>query len=477
MSTRIQIRRDTAAAWASSNPTLAAGEIGIDTTVDRFKIGDGATAWASLGWAHATDAQGTLADGAAQKSANLSDLADAATARTNLGMTAAGQALATAASAAVQRAALALAPRTRTVWTLGDSLTVGNLAYDSGVFASLGQPCIQYNPGAWPTWALLNSEARWTFGGHFATAGYSAAQILATHVPSVIAAAAAGDTVVVLAGTNGYVIGDVQAIHAALHAAGLHSVVVSVPPSTPAGINTVGNFNAGLARYAAGANLPYADIHSAVVDRATGAYQAALDSDGVHPNAAGFRVFGETIAATLNPLWASAVPLADHNLALTAAPYTNPLCLDEVTDETDYKALSALGTSTIDKAANAAFVGGYGYKMTRGDTDIMVYLSTAKTLVAGHRYRFGFAWQGTAGSGSYGMRTESNTTGGAQLIGMGYGQPFTTNSGPGRWYIEFTCPTLPDYSYRMPRIGVSGAGAILELGECTFQDLTAMGAA
>jgi hypothetical protein len=46
----IQIRRDTAANWASANPTLAAGESGFDTTNQRFKIGDGSTAWSSLAY-------------------------------------------------------------------------------------------------------------------------------------------------------------------------------------------------------------------------------------------------------------------------------------------------------------------------------------------------------------------------------------------------------------------------------------------
>jgi hypothetical protein len=46
---RMQQRRRTAAQWASENPTLAAGEIGVvSDSVPDFKIGDGTTAWNSL---------------------------------------------------------------------------------------------------------------------------------------------------------------------------------------------------------------------------------------------------------------------------------------------------------------------------------------------------------------------------------------------------------------------------------------------
>lgn len=38
----------TAAAWTSANPTLLAGQIGIESDTKRWKIGDGATAWTSL---------------------------------------------------------------------------------------------------------------------------------------------------------------------------------------------------------------------------------------------------------------------------------------------------------------------------------------------------------------------------------------------------------------------------------------------
>lgn len=44
----IQTRRGTAAAWASANPVLAAGEPGFVTDTADFKIGDGVTAWNSL---------------------------------------------------------------------------------------------------------------------------------------------------------------------------------------------------------------------------------------------------------------------------------------------------------------------------------------------------------------------------------------------------------------------------------------------
>ena len=51
MATQIQLRRDTAADWTSNNPTLAAGEFGWESDSNRFKIGDGSAAWASLSYA------------------------------------------------------------------------------------------------------------------------------------------------------------------------------------------------------------------------------------------------------------------------------------------------------------------------------------------------------------------------------------------------------------------------------------------
>lgn len=43
----ILIRRDTAANWTSSNPTLAVGEIGYETDTGKLKIGNG-SAWNSI---------------------------------------------------------------------------------------------------------------------------------------------------------------------------------------------------------------------------------------------------------------------------------------------------------------------------------------------------------------------------------------------------------------------------------------------
>jgi hypothetical protein len=48
--TLYQARRDTAATWTSTNPTLAAGEPGYETDTFKLKIGDGSTAWTSLAY-------------------------------------------------------------------------------------------------------------------------------------------------------------------------------------------------------------------------------------------------------------------------------------------------------------------------------------------------------------------------------------------------------------------------------------------
>lgn len=60
--TKLQVRRDTAANWTSTNPTLASGEIGFETDTLKFKIGNGSTAWNSLAYQNAS----TSADNYAQ---------------------------------------------------------------------------------------------------------------------------------------------------------------------------------------------------------------------------------------------------------------------------------------------------------------------------------------------------------------------------------------------------------------------------
>ena len=48
MSVSIRIRRDTSANWALNDPVLFAGEIALDLTAKRVKLGDGFNEWSNL---------------------------------------------------------------------------------------------------------------------------------------------------------------------------------------------------------------------------------------------------------------------------------------------------------------------------------------------------------------------------------------------------------------------------------------------
>ena len=58
---QIQLRRDTAANWTSVNPTLAAGEMGLETDTRLMKAGDGSTAWTGLSYVAIPDGAVTTA--------------------------------------------------------------------------------------------------------------------------------------------------------------------------------------------------------------------------------------------------------------------------------------------------------------------------------------------------------------------------------------------------------------------------------
>ena len=55
MAVRFQLRRDTAANWTSANSVLALGEPGVETDTLKVKVGDGSTAWNSLGYSITKD--------------------------------------------------------------------------------------------------------------------------------------------------------------------------------------------------------------------------------------------------------------------------------------------------------------------------------------------------------------------------------------------------------------------------------------
>ena len=63
MASRIQLRRGTAAEWTSSNPTLAQGEMGVETDTGKFKIGNGTTAWSTLSYVSTQGIQGIQGTG------------------------------------------------------------------------------------------------------------------------------------------------------------------------------------------------------------------------------------------------------------------------------------------------------------------------------------------------------------------------------------------------------------------------------
>ena len=69
MTSRLQQRRDTAANWTSNNPTLAAGEIGLETDTSKFKIGNGSSTWTALTYANGITASST--DTLTNKTLNL----------------------------------------------------------------------------------------------------------------------------------------------------------------------------------------------------------------------------------------------------------------------------------------------------------------------------------------------------------------------------------------------------------------------
>jgi hypothetical protein len=54
MAVQFQFRRGTSSDWTSANTVLAAGELGLESDTNKFKIGNGSLGWNSLSYASGT---------------------------------------------------------------------------------------------------------------------------------------------------------------------------------------------------------------------------------------------------------------------------------------------------------------------------------------------------------------------------------------------------------------------------------------
>lgn len=374
-------------------------------------------------------------------------------------------------------------PRTSTVWGIGDSLTAHYVQADPLMVGGTGQPGLMVGAKSYIHWARSESQATWMYAGIFATPGYTAAQVLATHVPDLIAAATEGDTAIVWCGTNGVVLADVIAVHDALRTAKINTVAVSVVPhpSTPGDMIT---FNVGLRDYCQKNSVPYVDVHRLWVDQATGTLKAVYDvGDGLHPNEAGAKAAGVAIGQAVTKLFADESEdgtLPGTNIGFVGSVFvTKPLATGAVLG-THWEIAGSLGTGILGVLTDTDFVGGSCYQAVRGDTDFYFKPHIGvPVLTAGDTIRIGFALKTTIPVGGKVHWVLWNSSLVNMPMGVGLptgGNEITLSQGISRFYADIIVPSAPSSMSFGLYFHVGGVvGTEVRVGEVAYWNLTAMG--
>ncbi|MBH2810181.1 SGNH/GDSL hydrolase family protein [Serratia liquefaciens] len=235
-----------------------------------------------------------------------------------------------------------------------------------------------FKPLSWQMWASLNTNCRIRIDGIYATAGMRTDQILATHIPQVVAARNTFN--IHMSGRNDIVQGEEIAgnldkyldevtipsfikIFETLLLAGIIPVVCtmaaqgnSTSATQRAGEHKLNNW---LRAYARKQKLPFIDLHKATVDPATGDWLPGynkIDEDGnpdpSHPSETGAKAMGKALSDALEA-WTSPVypTIAEEQIAagLTNNLLANPLfyTLNGAGDAPDGWTTVTAGTSSI----------------------------------------------------------------------------------------------------------------------------------
>lgn len=442
MANRIQYRRDTAANFTAANTVLAAGEPAIETDTKKRKIGDGTTAWTSLGYQASEQKTLDASYARSTRSTTLASLGDSIACNGASGMAVvslvnAAAIGATTITVTTPETGATMASDypsdtlvrigteyTRTTgspvaaganWTL--TLTVGLTAAHGVGERVMSVPTIFTATPAPALAASVLSKGQLRFGGVYGHGGYTAEQMKRLYLPMVLEAKPG--YCYVMAGRNaGTNAGNPAAGAAAvvdlwdqLLAAGIMPVATTIPPVN--GITSQAKqddqrLNGILIAEARKRGIPMTDLFALLVDPATGEYKTGMNSDATHPSAAGRWVqsqgIWDAIKATI-PQQLTGKPVT--NAYADTAAYPSPTSLDNAMMLTGGGGSNGAGstsvvpkrwatsmTDAIGKVETVAAPVGAGnaIKLSRaaGATSAAnaAYVqSDATTLVPGHRYR------------------------------------------------------------------------------------------
>lgn len=386
-----------------------------------------------------------------------------------------------------------VAPRMSTAAAIGDSIIIAGSA---GLPERVGDNFFPL--------ACVRSRQRIRYTGLFGTAGFTLAQIQATHLPSVLAMSPRPTACIVEGGTNdvgagagvSFSLAASGATHLAicnsLLAAGIMPICTLIPPRGDGFSAIRANvtiWNSYVARYAAQNGLPVIDMYSPVVDPTSGGYLTAMTSgDQIHPSAAGHSAIADqAIADGLASWFAPSRPLtirtATESNMVTGGLFLVDTNADGVPD--GWSNFSSAGTTcTRPNPVAADKLSGKWAQIARaaGNTGVGLLQQTISTGFApGDRVQFSGRIQTTGMSAAvtaYWNVELQSLNAGAGVVGLASGMYTSFSDSDGIWLVEFVIPPLTASIKCSLQTGPSTGGAhTANFGEVTARNLTALGIA
>lgn len=346
------------------------------------------------------------------------------------------------------------------VFSIGDSITAfGQASSGSNATGTIYRPLI--NAQCWAGWAMLMTGGRYRFVGMSATGGYTASQILATHVPKAIAAKPT--FCIVLAGRNDVVkhidienvtIPAMTQIYQQLRYAGIIPIVCTM--SSQSGNTDEMNIarykiNAFCRAYAAKYGLPLVDLHTATTDPLTGEWKSGYNqvrSDGSldpsHPTPLGAQAMGKAVADAMvewqapnTPRKAVSVTTPDNSDNILP----NPLFIEHTNGVPDGWEVDESGTYSV---VDDPDILGNAFVMTGSGSSIAASRRTVP-VIEGQKYGFGVEVKMAANSSSWvscyvvaGASAEDTAD---TVYLAGFRNWKLSTDGYGYFYFDFTAPS------------------------------------